>query len=293
MIFIERAVVIIDSLRQLSYMGEDIDIEDPLVKKRPVLNPYYCGAEMILLRLLWDLNIQSWISRWKISKWKNKYSGQKAIILCNGPSLNDVDFEQIERVNYFSFGLNKINLLFERLSFRPSCIVAVNSHVLEQNKEFYNQTEIPLFVDSVGIRKGWISPDRNVFFLHEGGGQNGFAKDCSMSINQGYTVTYVALQLAFHMGFENVALVGADHTFAAKGPANKLVEGGSKDESHFDPRYFASMEWQLPDLFESEVSYTRANNMYNAHDRKVFNCTNGGNLEIFRRLTLNEFIDLD
>ena len=266
-----------------------MDINDPLVKKRPTLNPYLYGGIAIAHRILWDMNPQSWVSRRKLAKWQNKYPGEKAIILCNGPSLNKVDFDLIGP-DCFTFGLNKINLLFDRSDFRPACIVAVNPLVIEQNREFYNKTDIPLFLDSLAARRGLVNSRGNVVFMHSGGPSDGFAKDCSMSITQGYTVTYVALQLAFHMGFQSVALVGADHTFAAKGPANKTVEGSSVDQSHFDPRYFSNVKWQLPDLFESEVAYTRANNMYKAHDRKIYNCTDGGELEVFNRLPLPDFL---
>jgi len=266
-----------------------MDFEDPLVKKRSTLIPYYYGGIAIIRRLLWDINLQSWVSRKKLKKWKDSHSGEKAIILCNGPSLNKVDFDRIGS-NVFTFGLNKINLLFDNSRFRPSCIVAVNPFVIKQNKAFYNTTNILLFLDSTGIQKGRITPRKNIVFLHSGGPPDGFAKDCSVSINQGYTVTYVTLQLAFHMGFKNIALVGADHTFATKGPANKLIDGDEIDHSHFDPRYFSNVKWQLPDLFESEVAYIRANNMYIAHDRKIFNCTDGGKLEIFDRLSLAEFL---
>ncbi len=266
-----------------------MDYEDPLVKRRETLVPYlFCGKE-IIKRMLWDFHPQSWISRKKIKKWKNRYLGKKAIILCNGPSLNKVDFNLIDP-DIFTFGLNKINLLFNRTSFRPNCIVAVNPFVLEQNKSFYNQTTIPLFIDSSATK--WIKPRRNTIFIHSGGPPNGFAKDCSISITQGYTVTYVAMQLAFHMGFTNVALVGADHNFATKGPSNKTVLGGPVDHSHFDPKYFSNVKWQLPDLFESEVSYHRANKIYEAHDRKIYNCTEGGKLEIFDRLSLTDFLAL-
>jgi len=265
--------------------------DDPLVKKRATLNPYFHGGRDILHRLLWDIRIQSWISRRKLAEWKDKYLGNKAVILCNGPSLNSVDFKLLEESNVYTFGLNKINLLFDRSSFRPNCIVAVNPLVIEQNKDFFNDTEISLFLDSVGAQKGWVNARRNVAFLHSGGNPNGFAKDCSMSINQGYTVTYVAMQLAFHMGFKNVALVGADHSFATKGAANKTVKGEAVDESHFDPRYFANVNWQLPDLFESEVAYSRADNIYKVHGKKIVNCTDGGKLEVFQRETLESFLE--
>lgn len=266
-----------------------MDKDDPLVKRRPTLNPYLFGMGVIARRLLWDVNPRSWTARHKLGKWKNKYRGEKAVILCNGPSLNKVDFDLVGS-ECFTFGLNKIDLLFDRSSFRPSCIVAVNSLVIEQNRDFYNETDIPLFLDSIATRSRWVNSRNNVAFLHSGGRQDGFARDCSMSINPGFTVTYVALQLAFHMGFSRVGLVGADHTFATKGPANKIADGESIDESHFDPRYFSNVKWQLPDLFESEVAYTRANNTYHAHDRKIFNCTEGGKLEVFDRLPLTEFL---
>jgi hypothetical protein len=166
----------------------------------------------------------------------------------------------------------------------------VNPFVIEQNVTFFNDTDLPLFLDSAALTKRWVRPRENVIYLHSSSEQ-GFARDCSISIHQGRTVTYVALQLAFHMGFDSVALVGADHTFAAKGPANKTVEAGEQDESHFDPNYFAKgVKWQLPDLFESEVAYERARHVYAAHDRAVYNCTEGGALEIFERRTLGEFL---
>ncbi|MCI5223254.1 MAG: DUF115 domain-containing protein [Candidatus Electrothrix sp. AR4] len=268
-----------------------IDHDDPLVTGRHTLNPYTGNGIAILRRLRWDINPKSWISRRKLRGWKNKSQEKKAIILCNGPSLNKVNVDLLPS-DCFTFGLNKINLLFDRSTFRPSCIVAVNPFVIEQNKDFYNTTNIPLFLDSVATVKGWVESRKNLIFLHSSSPNCGFARDCSMSINQGHTVTYVALQLAFHMGFKSVALVGADHTFATKGPANKTVLGGSRDESHFDPRYFANVQWQLPDLLESEMSYHKANNMYNAHGREIFNCTDGGKLEIFDRLSLDNFLNL-
>jgi hypothetical protein len=264
-------------------MSEDMD---PLRAVRPTLNPYLSGAGMVLRRLAWDLRLESWRSRAKVRKWKDRFEGEKAVILCNGPSLLDVDLSMLDGT--FTFGLNKINLLFSKSDFRPSCIVAVNLLVIDQNTGFYNETDIPLFLDRHG--HGLVSPRRTVSFLHSSS-QAGFARDCSWSINQGCTVTYVAMQLAFHMGFREVALVGCDHNFAVKGPANSTVVAGERDDSHFDPNYFADgVKWQLPDLFESEVAYTRAKNMYEAFDRKIVNATEGGELTIFERESLGQFL---
>jgi hypothetical protein len=42
-------------------------------------------------------------------------------------------------------------------------------------------------------------------------------------------VTYVALQLAFHLGFQEVIMVGVDHSFSTQGAPNTLVTSTSQD----------------------------------------------------------------
>ena len=215
-----------------------MDTEDPLVKTVSQVNPYYHGLNMIIKRFKWDIQYQSFVSRKKLKGTKDNHVGQKAVILCNGPSLLKVDFEQLGGSSAFCFGLNKINMLFEKVEFRPDCIVSVNPYVIEQNASFFNQTEIDVYLDSYAASEKLVKPRKNITFLHTTNYQK-FAKDVSVSLCQGHTVTVVALQLAFHMGFYRVALVGADHNFSVAGPANKTVISGNKDESHFDPNYFA------------------------------------------------------
>jgi len=264
----------------------DIDQNDPLVQQSASINPYRLAASYFYRRLMWDFKKESWRSRRKLKGLKDNYEDEKAVILCNGPSLLKVNFSLLEGT--YSFGLNKINLLFDKNNYRPSSIVSVNRLVIEQNKDFFNETDIPLFIDSKGIKH--IKPGKNICFLPSTH-HRAFAKDCSMNIYQGYTVTFVALQLAFYMGFSKVALVGCDHNFATKGPANQVVTSGDKDESHFDPSYFSGgVKWELPDLFESEVSFMMAKNMYEAYGREIVNSTTGGQLDVYRRETLESFL---
>ena len=91
------------------------------------------------------------------------------------------------------------------------------------------------------------------------------------------------MQLAFHMGFHKVALIGADHDFADKGTANKLVTATTKDRNHLTQDIF---KWNamaiLPDLVESDASYSKARDTFIAFGRSIVNATEGG-LEIFER----------
>ncbi len=256
------------------------------LNQRPTMNPYRFAMGVILDRLRWDLTMESFRSRRKVRAWKDRFPNQKAVIVCNGPSLLRTDLDLLSGL--FAFGLNKINLLFERNSFRPDVIVALNQLVVEQNADFFNATEIPLFISSY-CRK-FVRSRENVSFVHTAF-QSKFVRDCSVSINEGSTVTVAALQLAFHMGFRDVAVIGCDHNFAVRGPAGATVTSGKVDESHFDPRYFAGgQKWQLPDLAASEYNYSMAAEAYAAFGGRLVNCTIGGNLDLFPRMELAEWV---
>lgn len=257
------------------------------LQRPPTVNPYRFAISELLHRLRWDLCPESWRSREILRTLRNRYCGRRAVILCNGPSLLRTNFDLLTEVA--TFGLNKINLLFDKTEFRPSFLVSVNPLVIEQNSVFFNETDVPLFLDSSARR--YVKCRPNVVFLRETRVAR-FARDCSMSVYQGFTVTFVAMQLAAHMGFRDVALVGCDHNFTTKGPANLTVTSGSEDPNHFDPNYFAGgLSWQLPDLVQSEISYLMAAQMFEAMGGRIVNCTDGGELKIYPRMTLSEFLE--
>jgi len=257
----------------------------PLARK-PTLNPYSFAVREIVNRLKWDLNPISWASRREMKRWRDRFAGEKAVIVCNGPSLQRSDLSLLKGV--FTFGLNKINLLYGKTDFRPSCIVATADPVMEQNAEFFNNTDTMLFFRNTGLR--WIRPRKNMVFFHIAD-QYKFARDCSLSLFGGGTVTFAALQLAFHMGFKEVALIGADHSYSRSGPSGEMVTAGSTDPDHFDPNYFAGgVNWQLPEMYLWDFSYSLAKEIYALSDRKIVNATEGGKLEIFQRMSLSTFL---
>lgn len=257
----------------------------PLARKETV-NPYSFVARQFLNRLRWDLDPLSWLSRREIKKWHNRYVGAKAVIVCNGPSLLKSDLSLLSGV--FTFGLNKINLLYEKSDFRPSCIVATADPVIEQNAEFFNSTTTTLFLRNTGKR--WVQPRNNTIFFHIAD-QYKFARDCSISLFGGGTVTFSAMQLAYHMGFKEVALIGADHSYSRSGPSGELVSAGKTDPDHFDPSYFSGgVNWQLPEMFLWDFSYSLAKEIYELSGRKIINATEGGKLEIFPRESLKNFV---
>jgi hypothetical protein len=201
--------------------------------------------------------------------------------------LNHVDFEQLTDV--YTFGLNKINLMFSRQKYRPSCIVAINSNVLEQNKDFYSETEIPLFLDRHALDVG-ISMNQESAFLFSSNFP-AFYQNCTSAVFQGYTVTYVALQLAFHMGFSSVALVGCDHSYGQPEIANTAQVFDGEDRWHFDNAYFSKGQtWDTPDLLSSELYYSKARDVYELAGRTLIDATVNGALNVFPKVDLADFL---
>lgn len=146
-----------------------------------------------------------------------------------------------------------------------------------------------MYLNKTGV--GHVKPRKDVSFLYTGGEKGLFSKHCGGLINIGHTVTYVAMQLAFHMGFKEVGLIGCDHNFFTKGPANLAVKAEESDPNHFDPNYFSGgVTWQLPDLVMSEYHYQIAGKNFIRGDRSIINCTVGGKLEVFPRMDLADFI---
>ena len=229
----------------------------------------------------------AYTTRRKLNKLRNAHVGETAVILCNGPSLTDIDFNCLKGT--FCFGLNKINLLFSHTDFRPSCVVAVNNLVIEQNKKYFSEIDIPLFVDSINARRV-LSPNQN--HVHLCCYEKGFSLDPRIYVSQGGTVTFVAMQLAFFMGFKNVALIGCDHHFQFVGHPHEELQCGTRDPNHFHADYFAGCKWHSPDLEMSEKSYQEAFKVFHKFKRRLVNCSTKTELKTLPRMDLLSLLSL-
>jgi hypothetical protein len=217
----------------------------------------------------------------KIKALKNIHQGERCFIIGNGPSLQKMDLTVLK--NEFTFGMNRFYLMFPELGFKTSYLVSINDLVIEQCKDDFQQLDVPFFV-TWRARK-WLEPAENVHFVHTTYVGKKFSKDVSGRVWEGATVTNVALQLAYHMGFSEVILIGVDHNFTTKGKPNTTVVSDGDDPNHFNPGYFGKgFRWQLPDLDTSEIGYEMARQAYEADGRKVLDATVDGKLQIFPKV---------
>lgn len=188
--------------------------------------------------------------------------------------------------NEITFGMNRIYLMFPELGFQSTYFLTVNSLVIEQCAQDIRSLPMPKFLS--WRSRNLIQPSPEMYFLHTTYSGPGFTKDARKRIWEGATVTNVALQLVFFMGFEQVILIGIDHNYSAQGKPNTTVVSQGADADHFHAGYFGKgFRWQLPDLDTSERGYLMARQAYQEAGRQVLDATVNGKLTIFPKVDFN------
>lgn len=243
-----------------------------------------------------SVKLEKYIFNFKrLSVWKNKHKGQKCILICNGPSLNKVEFHKINLDQYVLFGSNKIYLGFDSLGIRSDYIVAINKNVLEQAAEIYNRLNIVKFISN-RVSTDLIQPNQYTYFIntkHLPKHHKRFSENICKYVHEGWTVTHAALQIIHYMGFTEVNIVGMDHLFRQhqEGMQNQpsIMEGNDID--HFHPDYFGhGKTWDFPDLKQSEISYMAAREAFEKCGGRIFDCTIGGACTVFERREITKHL---
>ena len=220
----------------------------------------------------------------RIAAFKDRHVGKRCFIIGNGPSLNQTDLSLLK--NDFTFGLNRIYLLFEKLGFSVSYFVSVNEQVIEQCAEDIARVPVPKFIG--WYHRKYVRFTSDMMFVHRRSGPRFCTDIVREGVWEGATVTYVAMQIAYYMGFRNVVLIGVDHNFVSKGPAHQLVTSQGDDPNHFDPNYFGKgFRWELPNLETSEVAYRLAKAQFERAGGEIVDATVGGKLQVFRKVDYN------
>ena len=228
----------------------------------------------------------------RLAALKDIHRGKRAFIIGNGPSLKNTDLTKLK--GEFTFGMNRIYLLFPELGFSTTYLCAVNDLVIEQTAADLAALKLPKFL-SWRSRRFFprdLSLEQVPTFLYTTYESPSFARDVRGRVWESATVTNVALQLAFHMGFRQVILIGVDHSYNAAGRPNTTVTSQGDDPNHFSPAYFGKgFRWQLPDLDTSEIGYSFAREAYRAAGREVLDATVGGKLTIFPKVDYTSLFD--
>lgn len=220
-------------------------------------------------------------NREKLKTYHNIYQGKRCFIICNGPSLKQIDFNLLK--DEITIGMNRIYLMKEQNGFVPTYLACVDKN--SQIKQFHDDLDnltIPCFFN-FEMRK-YFSKKDNQCFIEECFSPR-FQKDASKLLGAGKSVTYHTIQLAYYMGFSEVYIIGKDHSYNTKEKAGVGIKATGNEENHFIKGYYKpGMNWDAPDYKTEEYNYQIARHAFEKAGRIIKDATIGGKLHVFEKV---------
>ena len=238
---------------------------------------------------LWTFGWSSHARTWR--GLRGRYRGERCFVVGNGPSLRPEDLDAIGRRP--SFGFNRIHHVFPRTSWRPTFYCSEDPRMLAGCLEEVRRLEAPYkFIPyPLVLWYGLEVPGATCFLLESSAvspDASNFRPDPVRGFRWGGTVAFTALQMAAHMGFADIVLLGIDHRFArsTNDRGDVLVDEGARD--YFDPAYDHDRHLlDTPNLERSTNAFLAARRWADLHGVRIRNATRGGRLEVFDRIDLD------
>jgi hypothetical protein len=229
------------------------------------------------------------------------FKGRRCFIMGNGPSLNRTNLDLLE--GEYVWGTNRCYLLFDRIRWRPSFFVSVDTRVVPDIASEVNLLPPRLpqttFFFPHHFRAEWILRSApNVYWYREVLSDESnlpygmFTQDASKWVSSVKTVTIAALQLAVYLGFDPIYLIGCDTSYSISSTVKKeglnlekFTSTKDDDPNHFDPQYFGKgRKWHPPRVDRMLFHFEQARSVCESMGVEVFNATVGGHLEVFPRV---------
>lgn len=229
-----------------------------------------------------------------MKKIHNTHLGQTCFVIGNGPSLTADDLTMLYKHNIDSFAVNRIFKIFPQTPWRPTYYVNTD-HVMirdiqdEINKLPIKDKFIPLqhkYYQNIEINNAHYI--RCNFKRENDQADGGFSLDCTEQVNCRGTVTVECIQLAMHMGYRNIYLLGVDHNFdkVITESGEVVIDPGVKN--YFIEGYDDDVANEVVhDLGTTTKAYMEIRRFCDSHGVNVYNATRTTKLRAF------ECVDFD
>jgi len=222
-------------------------------------------------------------------QFKNRHKGEVGLVIANGLGLNRVPLDFLAK--YPSFGVNRIHLLYDKTGFTPTYYVCNGFNQFDTEEKRAMVYPMLEYVEAAFLNRYWIHefPFDNVHGIlstkpYTGKASMEFSYDPLHTYGIGWTVTYVALQIAFYMGFDPVLIVGLDHRYPT-GPFKHFYEDGEASLWEIGAGPHDPAEWQRG----CDRVFAKANHAYRMAGRRIINLSNPTACTVFERGDIGEW----
>lgn len=199
---------------------------------------------------------------------RNSYKGERVFILGNGPSIKDENLSFLKEE--YSIGINASTLLEEKWGFTQDFYCVSDARFLNHPEKRKFATDCLSEKTKRFIRADLKEIDEpslrsNTFYIPHLF-RDGFSKNISVGYYYGCTTTMLAIQIAYHLGFQDVYLLGVD-----------LRYGGE------NPRFYKENSVQLEDSFTSVqlMNIAKAGQIFRGESRNLYVCSSSSFLRLY------------
>lgn len=230
--------------------------------------------------------------RARIERFRAIHRGQTGFLLGNGPSLNQVDLGRLHGASVI--GTNKIFLKIDRSGLRLAYYVAVSREKIGANASGIADLDAVCFLSHQHWDRSLLPEADNripVFTVGDigtPGSGSVFQDDLTRPVPIENTVTFVALQIAYFLGYAKIVMLGFDHRFDAAHEPNVMVRASTGCSDHFDPDYHRGEAHHTPDSASYEAAFDKAGERFEAAGRCIVNASPDSALSAFPRIALSD-----
>jgi hypothetical protein len=235
-----------------------------------------------------------------LSSLRDKHKGQRCFIIANGPSLNDLNIDYLK--DEITLGCNGIFNRFNEWGFHTNYYFIEDNVQTELRVKEVSKLKGP--IKFIGLHNNYCFPffnDLNYFHVPIRGNMDytssedlypQFSLDVAAITYFGGTITYIMLQFAYHLGFDEVYIVGLDHDYGKLPeifPPGKIKVTKENyamvQQCHYDKNYYQIGDTLgVPHVEAQNSAYEKANKIFNQSGRKVFNASSNTKLEVFEKV---------
>lgn len=237
----------------------------------------------------------------KLKKFKDIHKGERAFIIGNGPSLNEMNLSYLK--DEITFVSNSFYLMYDKIDFIPTYYNIEDPLPAEDNSNEIQQLSGTEKIFAHDLRY-CLGEDDNTYYTffdryYEKFPSKNFPKFSTNAVKKVYwggTVAYLSLQLAYYMGIREMYLIGVDlnYDIPDSHEGGTVITSLEDDKNHFHPSYFGKgKRWHLPRVERMEQSFIYAAHFLQQQGGNLYNATVGGKLDSIERKNYNQLFDLE
>lgn len=230
-----------------------------------------------------------------LNKLKDYHYEETCFIIGTGPSLKVEDLMKIKEKGIITFAPNRIFEITEKNDWQPTYYICQDHHIIKTFGERIATTPSTMSFLPIEYKDVFKDPKFNFFVLRERDyypEMPKFSNDVSKYIDQGYTVTFGAIQMAAFMGFKRIYLLGVDHNYSVyRDSKGRPIRQNNQKSDYPEVMSNYMNDKTFPRIEESTIAYDKAEKESRKLGFRIFNATRGGKLEAFERVDFDELME--